>query len=129
MANFQKKPTSTNLWHSPLMLFVIFCVVLIFMYNMIGIVDKANDTRKKTAVVRSQITELSAREETLSSDIANLKTEQGVEETLRDKYQLVKSGEKMVVIVDQEASANQVIPEKPKGKSFKEFFRDLFKKK
>jgi cell division protein FtsB len=128
MAEFQKKSVKTSLWHSPLVLFVFFCVVLIFMYNMVGLIEKVRDTRKKTEIVHNQINDLNSREEALAGDIAKLKTDEGVEAVLRDKYQLVKSGEKMVVIVDQQASAKEAVPEKPKGNGFTEFFRNLFKR-
>ncbi len=128
MAEYQKKSTN-SLWHSPLMLFIIFLLVLLFMYNMIGIVEKVRETNKKTALVNEQIEELNNREKMLSGDINRLKTDEGVEAALRDKYQLVKSGEKMVVIVDQEASAAQAVPDKPKGTSFWDFIKKLFGKK
>jgi cell division protein FtsB len=127
MAQFQRKSTS-SLWHSPLMLCTLFAIVLIFMYNMVGIIEKARDTHKKTAMVRAEIEELGAREEALAGDIAKLKTDEGTEVVLRDKYQLVKSGEKMVVIVDQQASASAAVPEAEKRNNFIEFFKKLFKK-
>lgn len=128
MAEYQKK-SKNSLWHSPIMLFVIFLLVLLFMYNMIGIIEKVRETNKKTALVNEQIRELNNREKMLSSDITKLKTEQGVEAALRDKYQLVKSGEKMVVIVDQEASVATALPTEKKNGNFVEFFKSLFRKK
>ncbi len=127
MAEYQKKSTN-SLWHSPLMLFVLFLFIILFIYNMIGIIGKVRDTNKKTAIVHTQIESLTKREAALSNDISRLKTDAGVEAALRDKYQLVKSGEKMVVIVDQEASAAQSMPERQKGNSFLDFFRNLFKR-
>ena len=128
MAEYQKKSTN-SLWHSPLVLFVFFLLVLLFMYNMIGIIEKVRETNKRTTLVNIQISELNNREHMLSKDIDKLKTEIGVEATLRDKYQLVKNGEKMVVIVDQEASASEAVPAVPKSNGFVEFFRNLFRKK
>lgn len=128
MAEYQKKSTN-SLWHSPLMLFVLFLFIILFIYNMIGIIGKVRDTNKKTAIVHAQIESLTKREAALSNDISRLKTDAGVEAALRDKYQLVKSGEKMVVIVDQEASVAQAVSEKTKGNSFLVFFRNLFGKK
>lgn len=125
MAEYQKKSTN-SLWHSPLMLFVLFCVVLLFMYNMIELIEKVRDTNKKTELVHSQIDELSKREQALNSDISRLKTDQGVEETLRDKYQLVKTGEKMVVIVDEKDAVSSVVTEEKSGNSFVNFFKGIF---
>ncbi len=124
MGFYQKKQNS-NLWHSPIMLLVLFCIVLIFMYNMIGLVDKAQDTSKKREIVSTQIDILRERESNLISDIAKLKTDIGTEEALREKYQLVKSGEKMVVIVDEKNVKSE--EEVPRSSGFIEFFRNLFK--
>ena len=58
-------------------------------------------------MILSQIETLRAREKILNDDISKLNTEQGVEETIRDKFQVVKEGEKMVVIVDEEKKENK----------------------
>src|SRR6185436_15859260 len=105
MAEFQKKHNSQNIWHSPLMLFVLLVVVVVFAYNMVGLIEKTHDTAKKREITLNQINDLQARETTLKSDIGKLSTEEGAEEVLREKYQMVKQGEKMVVIVDNQASA------------------------
>jgi cell division protein FtsB len=122
MAEYQKK-NFNSLWYSPLVLSILFLLILLFIYNMIGIIGKVRDTNKKTEIVHSQIENLKKRENALSNDISRLKTDEGVEAALRDKYQLVKSGEKMVVIVDQEASVAQAVPEKTKGSSLLNFLR------
>jgi hypothetical protein len=46
---------------------------------------------------RTRQTELSAR-------IAKLSTDEGIEESIRDKYQVAKVGESIVTIVDQQPS-------------------------
>lgn len=104
MSEFNRKK-SNNFWHSPLVLLVLFVVIVLFSYNMIGLLEKEKETSKKKELILAQIETLREREQSLSKDINNLKTDEGVEETIRDKYQVVKEGEKMVVIVDQEKKA------------------------
>ena len=38
----------------------------------------------------------------MSSNIARLKTDEGKEEIIREKYQVAKEGEKMIIIVDED---------------------------
>ncbi|MES2930984.1 MAG: septum formation initiator family protein [Patescibacteria group bacterium] len=101
MAQFKKK-NSYRFWHSPLALIILFCVFAIFAYNMISLVGKERETSKKKEHVLEEIDTLNKREKVLSSDISRLNTEEGIEEMIREKYQVVKPGEKVVVIVDQE---------------------------
>ena len=117
MSEFNRKKTN-NLWHSPLVLLVLFGILVLFIYNMVGLIEKERETTKKKELILSQIETLRDREESLSKDIAKLKTEEGIEETIRDKYQVVKEGEKMVVIVDQEKKEEIVIDESVKDHSF-----------
>lgn len=101
MAEFKNK-NSNNFWHSPLILFVLFCILVLFSYNIIGLFEKERDTAKKKELILAQIEALRNREESLNKDIEKLQTSAGVEETIRDKFQVVKEGEKMLVIVDNE---------------------------
>lgn len=100
MSEFNRK-NKHSFWHSPLVLIVLFGLLLLFMYNIMGLIEKQRETTKKKELILDQIETLRNREKSLSLDIEKLKTEDGVEETIRDKYQVVKEGEKMVVIVEE----------------------------
>ncbi len=105
MSEFNRK-NRNNIWHSPLVLFVLFCVLVLFAYNIVGLIEKERETTKKKDIILSDIETLRGREKSLTENIEKLKTEEGIEETIRDKYQVVKEGEKMVSIVDQEKEEN-----------------------
>ena len=62
----------------------------------------------------------------LREELEKLKTEEGIEETIRDKYQVVKEGEKMVVIVDEEKKESIVLGEENKH-GFIEWIKGIFK--
>lgn len=87
------------------------------------------DTKKKKDTVSTQINSLKGREANLQGNIDKLNTEIGTEEAIRDKYQLVKPGEKMVVIVDQDNKDDVANPQAPivqKSSGFIGFFKNLF---
>ncbi|HAE36709.1 MAG: hypothetical protein UR85_C0013G0006 [Candidatus Nomurabacteria bacterium GW2011_GWF2_35_66] len=125
MSEFNRKNTN-NFWHSPLVLIVLFCILVLFMYNIIGLIEKERETANKKNIILSNIETLRNREKSLSLDIEKLKTEEGIEETIRDKYQVVKEGEKMVVIVDEEKKESIVLGEENKH-GFIEWIKGIFK--
>lgn len=100
MAQFKKKNTY-KFWHSPLALLALFCIFAIFSYNMIGLIKKERDTSRNKASELNRIEELRMREAVLSADIEKLNTEEGIEASVREKFQVVKPGEKEVLIIDE----------------------------
>ena len=127
MADFNRKKRN-NLWNSPLVLLVLFVILVVFAYDMVGLVEKAKDTSKKKDLILSQIEDLRSRQDSLNKDINKLNTSEGVEEIIRDKYQVVKEGEKMVVITDPEGVDNQEQQEvKPTDHSFLGWIKRTFK--
>jgi cell division protein FtsB len=123
MAEFNKKQKN-RFWHSPLALLALFLVVVVFSYNMIGLMKKERETSKNKAAELAKIDDLRKREADLKQETDTLNTTEGVEETIRDKFQVVKPGEKMVVIV--EPDQEQVPPPAPIDHSFWGFIKRLF---
>ncbi len=100
MAQWKSKD-KYRFWHSPLFLGVLFLMIILFAYNTIGLIKKERETNKNKVLVLNKIDELRKREASLNKDINKLNTDEGIEESVRDKFQVVKPGEKMVVIVDE----------------------------
>ena len=126
MAELQKNRDSKNIWHSPLVLFVLLCIVLVFSYNMIGLIKKAHQTAKEKNVVLQQINDLNQRQTSLQTNINQLQNDAGVEQTIRNKYELVKPGEQMVVIVDPTTSNSSNQSEASKPISFWSWLKSIF---
>jgi len=112
MSEFKKK-NQYPFWHSPLVLVILFCILGLFSYNIIRLVEKERETSRNKIIQLNKIEELRRREASLNSDIEKLKTEDGIEDTIRSKFQVVKPGEKVVAIVDEEI----VIPDKEEEES------------
>ena len=100
MSEFKKKTSTYTFWHSPVVLIGLFCLVVVFAYNMIGLIHRQQETAKNKELELQKIDDLRERQTALSADISKLQTDEGKEEIIRDKFQVVKPGEKMVVIVD-----------------------------
>jgi cell division protein FtsB len=127
MSQFKKRE-EYRFWHSPLVLAVMFCLVVLFSYNTVGLIAKERETIKNKDEEQSRIDDLQSRQTELTSDIAKLSTDEGKEESIRDKFQVVKPGENMVVIVDGDPQAPAAAPA-PIDHSFWGFIKGLFTKK
>lgn len=126
MKQFKKRNTS-NFWYSPLFLVVLFLIFIVFVYNVVGLIEKERETNKKKELILEQINSLQVREESLSSDIKKLDTKDGQEDLIREKFQVAKEGEKVVVIVDDKESVkiqNSDISRHNFWSWFKKFFVD-----
>jgi cell division protein FtsB len=125
MAEFKRKSTNT-FWHSPLALIVLFLILVIFSYNMVGLFKKERETVNTKSLVLDKVNRLEDREKTLNASIEKLKTEKGTEDVIREKYQVVRPGEKMLIIVDQD-DTNNTTPDVPREHGFVNWFKNIFK--
>jgi len=100
-------------------------LVLIFAWNVIGFMNKSRETTRNRKIVEDKVTELKKTKEKLDSDILKLKTEDGIEENIREKFGLAKEGEDMITIVEDKNSTGG--KERDESGSFFSFFENLFK--
>ncbi len=125
MYHFKKKAEYT-FWHSPLVLALLFVIVIVFAYNLIGLLEKERETSKKKELALDQIEALKKRELTLKTDIARLETDEGIESAIREKYQVVKPGEKVVTIVDEPESIGEG-DDQSRSHGFWNFIKRIFR--
>jgi len=123
-----KRENKNKIWFSPVFLLLFFCFVVFFAYNIFGLIKKEREISHRKDLILDEIKELKERELTLTENIKNLETEKGKEAVIRDKYQVVKQGEKMVVIVDRENPETEVVQEKMEH-SFWDWVKELFSQK
>lgn len=129
MVDFQRhKNNRNNIWHSPIILFLMLVIVFVFTYKMIDIVGKVRETSKRKNLMSNKVEELKIKEELLNKKIEKLSTEEGIEEEIREKYQLVKKGEKLVIIVDKDQQ-EEIEDERQKENESKisNFFMNIFR--
>lgn len=127
MSEFNKK-NKYHFWHSPIVLVVIFGLIILFMYNIISLIEKERETVKKKNIAQEQLENLKDRQSSISKEIDKLKTEDGIEESIREKYQVVKPGEKIVIIVNEEDNIDSGNDEFSKKNSFIGWIKGLYKK-
>lgn len=127
MAEWKSKKKN-SFWHSPLALLIVFLILIVFSYNMIGLVSKERETNRNKITEMNKLEDLRAREANLNKEIDRLNTNEGIEESVREKFQVVKPGEKMVVIVE-DAKKDEQPDEGARDHSFWGWIKRLFSKK
>jgi len=98
------KRNNYRFWHSPIALIFLFCIFILFGYNIIDLIQKEKETANKKELILDEISVLNEKKSSLSLDISKLNTEEGKEEIIREKWQVAKPDEKMVTIVDEDNS-------------------------
>ncbi len=123
IGSFQKKRGWKNILQSKPVLAVLGILVLVFAWGVIGFMRKMQITAENKKIVEDKVLELQKEKEKLSSDISKLKTENGIEESIREKFGLAKEGEGVIVIVDDK-NLPKIQEQKPGG--FFYFLKNLF---
>ena len=100
MRNFQNKNRWKHILESKLVLIILGVFILVFAWGVFGFVRKMQETSLNRKIAEDKMAELVKSKEKLTTDIAKLKTESGIEESIRDKFGLAKDGEGMIVVVE-----------------------------
>lgn len=85
--------------------------------------DKERETGLITAQKQAILDELKSREASLTAELDRLKTVRGIEQELREKYEVAKEGEKVIVLVEPPKVAAAVAEEG----GFWHWLKNLFK--
>lgn len=125
MKKFQEKKKFAEVMQSRPALVLLGIVLLAFSWSVFGLLGRMQETAKNRKIEEDKIVELQQRKENLSTNIASLKTEKGVEENIREKFGLTKDGEDVIVIVDDKNQANPTKEKQSTG--FLSFFTNIFK--
>jgi len=78
-------------------------IVLLFVIFVVGrgawsVLQKERETKNNLNNANEELIELEDRRELLAREIRKLSTERGVEEEIRDKFRVVKSGEEIALL-------------------------------
>lgn len=127
MVEFKRK-NKNSFWYSPIFLAVLFLLFIYFAYKVFLLARKYRESVNNKEIVSNELVNLVERKDALAKDIAKMRTKEGIEEIIRNKYQVVKKGEKMVVIVgeDNDSSLNKNMGS-PTSHNFWKWLKNIFK--
>jgi cell division protein FtsB len=124
MRNLKHSRGGRNIMQSKVVLTLFAVFILFFAWSVLGFWNKMQDTAKNKKIAEDKVAALQKQKEKLSSDISNLKTDQGKEKVFRENFGLAKDGEDVIVVVDDK---NTNPAPKPASSGFFSFFTNLFK--
>jgi len=106
---YSNKPFYERVAASPLALIAILVVLGFLTKAAWSIHAKASQSSQKLALEQAELAKLQKNQNDLSSQVAYLSTDQGVEAEMRSKFKAVKDGEQVAVIVDDQSQTAAAI--------------------
>lgn len=105
----KKKKSYTKVIYSPFTLFLIFLVFLVLLRALWGVYKKEVISAQYLQKEQEQLTAILSRQRELAQSVDYLKTDKGVESEIRSKFRVVREGESVAVIVDNDATTTSQI--------------------
>ncbi|MDQ5883393.1 MAG: hypothetical protein QG654_306 [Patescibacteria group bacterium] len=103
---------------------VLISFFLLFSYSAIATYKKSKVAKFKTRQVESELQKLVDQEVSLTNSLNDMNTPFGVEKSLREKFGIIKAGEKSVIIVEQELTPD--VEEEKENQGFFDFIKNIF---
>lgn len=105
MLEFRQKKKIRRILYSPFTLIFLLIILLILLKSLFGAYNKAKLSTSNLEKEKNELQRLINREKILSSSIDYLKTDAGIENEIRNKFRAIKEGERVAVIVDDNANS------------------------
>lgn len=99
MSEFRKKRKTRRLIYSKVSLLIAFAILVFMSLSTFNIYKKYRESYENKKSAKQELENLEQRNRELSSRIERLRTERGLEEEIRKKFNVAKEGEGVVVIV------------------------------
>ncbi len=100
MKEFQQKKKKGSL-RPKLMIAGMALVILLLIRGNWSLYQKEKESSENAARAQAELNDLMQRQQSLQDETTRLQSSSGVEEEIRDKFQVAKDGENIMVIVDK----------------------------
>ena len=103
---FKDKQKTKRFFYSKTVIFIVIVVILTLIPGVYGIYVKGQESAKDRSAAERELADLKTREEMLSSKLNYVNTDRGLEEEIREKFNVAKQGESVIVLVDKPVVAS-----------------------
>ncbi|HVU06328.1 MAG TPA: septum formation initiator family protein [Candidatus Paceibacterota bacterium] len=107
MREFQERRRIKRLLHSRYAIAALAIMCLFLGRGVWNVYAKYEKSRDISARMETELSALQTREDSLNGQIVALGTPEGKEREIRDRFGVVRAGEKMVVLVDEASNTDQ----------------------
>ena len=105
MKEFQQDNDNKRKMYSKWVLLILLILILLVLKGISSIYAKQRNSREEMNSAEAKKAELQQRYDDLSGRVGDLKTNEGLEREIRSKFDVVKPGESVIVVVDKEVPA------------------------
>ena len=106
MIDFQRKRQFKKVIYSKISFVILFILIILLTKATYNIYQKSKLSFDNYSQVKRDYESLKARKDMLDSEISRLKTDGGIEEEIRGKFNVAKPGETVVVIINSSTSVD-----------------------
>lgn len=99
---FQRRLQSRLWYHHPLFIFILFLLLVVIVRATVISFNKRAAAQEEYEQYYQELVELQAKKEHLEYDISKLESERGREEEYRERFNVLKEGEKVIRVVEDE---------------------------
>jgi cell division protein FtsB len=110
MLEFQERKKIRRILYSKWVFAALVIALVVLARAALGVYGKYNDSKENLRVASDDLNSLESRQSTLQSEIGKLSTERGMEEEIRDTFQVAKDGEQVAIIVEPTSSKPSAAP-------------------
>jgi cell division protein FtsB len=107
MFDFHEKRKIKSLLYSKVVIFGLFLIAIV---TSVAVYDRyvvAEEMEQKLEAKQAELSHLKQRAQALESKVKYLEDERGIEEELRNRFDVAREGEQVVVLIDQKKTGNE----------------------
>lgn len=111
MFDFHEKRKIRTILYSRPVVFVIMIVTILLSFSVYNRYSVAKDMEQKLEAKKQELRELEERARHIESKVEYLADERGVEEELRNRFDAIREGEQVVILLDDKGDGKKEIEE------------------
>lgn len=119
----KNKNSLKKIYLSRLLLIVLTIVVLLLLFNAFSLLHKRSLVWKKVSHLRKEQEVLKDRKSNIENKLKDIDEGTGVEDILREKFNVVKPGEELIVLTEPKSTEAPPPPKKSFWQKIKSFFK------
>lgn len=124
MTQNQSKNSLNKILYSKITIIILFAFLVILSYSVFSLYKKRNEALTKTRAAEAELNRVKEKQAQIDSSLDKLSTPEGIEDAIRDKFQVVKNGEELIVVTDPEQ--NKIIEEENEKQTFWDKIKEFF---
>ncbi|MFA6339194.1 MAG: septum formation initiator family protein [Candidatus Paceibacterota bacterium] len=106
MREFREQRKIKKIIYSKVIVLILLVVLVIAANSTWKVYQKERESADKLSEIQKKYNDIKNREKDLANIVSRLKTDQGKEEEIRNKFQVAKDGEEVIILVDKSMASD-----------------------